>query len=76
VRHRDRKVLVRHQHRARQLCIASAAARKRLDDRRKIGARIGEEIIDAMLGERAQKHLPGDRFALDAALHVRPNRSL
>src|SRR2546429_4906210 len=41
MRHRDREVFVRHQHRARQLGVASPSPRKRLDDGRKVRARIG-----------------------------------
>ena len=33
---------------------------------------LAKKIIDAVLGERAEEHFPGDRFALDASLHVRP----
>jgi hypothetical protein len=63
VRHGDREVLVRHQHRPRQPGVAGAGAAERLDDGREIGARIGEEEIDAVLGERAQENVAGDRGA-------------
>jgi hypothetical protein len=63
VRHGDREVLVRHQHRPRQPGVAGAGAAERLDDGREIGARIGEEEIDAVLGEGAKKDVAGDRGA-------------
>jgi hypothetical protein len=37
---------------------------------------LAKKKIDAVLGECAQKDFPGDRFALDASLHVRPCGSL
>ena len=62
VRHGDREILVRHQHRPRHLAVrAFARAAIGLDDRREIGARIGEEEIDAVLGKRAQENLARDR---------------
>jgi hypothetical protein len=63
VRHGDGEVLVRHQYRARDFGVAGAGAAERLDDRREVGPRIGEEEIDAVLGERAQEHVAGDRRA-------------
>ena len=76
MRHRDREIFVRHQDRPRQFHVAATPARKTFDDRRKVGAGIAEEIVDAVLGERAEKHFARDRFAFDAALHVHPCRWL
>ena len=66
VRHGDCEVLVRHQHRPRHLAVGTfARAAIGLDDRRKVGAGIGEEKIDAMIGKRAQKNLACDRRFFD-----------
>ena len=35
---------------------------------------LAEEEVDAVLGERAEKHFARDRLAFDAALHVHPLR--
>ena len=60
VRHGDREILVRHQHRLRHLGVGLLGAAEGFDDRREVGAGIGEEIIDAVVGERAQERLGGD----------------
>ena len=67
VRHADREIFVRHQHRLRHLGVGFFGAAEGFDDRRKIGARIAEKIIDAVIGERAQEGLGGDRRPLAPA---------
>ena len=64
VRHGDRQVLVRNQDRLRHLGIGLLGAAEGFHDRRKIGAGIAEEIIDAVVGERAQERFGGDRWPL------------
>ena len=64
VRHGDRQVLVRHQNRLRHLGVGLLGAAEGFHDRRKVGAGIGEEIIDAVIGERAQERFGGDRRPL------------
>ena len=66
VRHGDREVLVRDHQRLRHLGVGLLGAAEGLDDRREVGARVGEEIVDAVVGERAQERLSGDRRALVA----------
>ena len=66
VRHRDREVLVRHHHRPRHLRVGLLGPRESLDDRREIGARIAEEKVDAVIGERAQEGVGGDRRPVGA----------
>ena len=61
MRHGDREILVRHKDRLRHLGVGCAARLEGLDDRREVGARVGEEIVDAMGGERAQENLARDR---------------
>ena len=63
VRHRDREILVRDHQRLRHLGVGLLGAAEGLDDRREIGARIGEEIVDAVIGERPQERFAGDRRA-------------
>ncbi len=65
VRHRDRDVLVRHQHRLD----AGAAARERLDERRKVGARVAEQARDAVLAH------PREVALCDGFLRLRHARS-
>jgi len=59
VRHRDRRVLVRHDHRSRRRRAAGARARQRLDHGRKVGAGIAEQVIDAVRRERREDHVGG-----------------
>ncbi len=63
MRHRHREVLVRDHQRRRYLGIRLLGAAVGLDDRREIGARIGEEIVDAVVGQRPQEGLSRDRRA-------------
>jgi hypothetical protein len=70
MRHGDREILVRHQDRPRQFCVARPAAGKCLDDGRKIGPRIGEEEVDAVLGKRSQEDIGRNRSARGALLLV------
>ena len=58
---------MRNDQRRRHLGVRLLGAAERLDHGREIGARIGEEIIDAVVGERAQEGLSGDRGTV---LHV------
>jgi hypothetical protein len=60
LRHRDREVLVRHQDGLRHFRVGLFGAAERLDDRREISARVAEEVIGAVIGERAQKRLGGN----------------
>ena len=46
------------------LALVFLRAAEGLDDRREVRARIGEEIIDAVIGERAQERLGGDCWPL------------
>ena len=64
VRHGDGEIFVRHQDRLRHLGIGFLGAAEGFHDRREIGARVAEEIIDAVIGERAQEGLGGDRRPL------------
>ncbi len=57
VRHRHRGVLVRDHHRLRNGGTLLLTAREGLDDRREVGAGIGEEVVDAVRLEGAQQHL-------------------
>jgi hypothetical protein len=66
VRHGDREILVRNDQRRGHLGVRLLGAAEGLDDRREIGAGIGEEIIDAMIGQRAEEGLSGDRRAFVA----------
>ena len=78
MRHGDREVLVRHQYRSRHLGVRVAGPAEGFDDRRKVGARIGEEEIDAMLGERPQEDLAGNgcaRGGLSVRQGILPGRS-
>ena len=61
MRHRDREIFVRHQHRPWHLGVGLLGAAERLDDRREIGAGIAEEIVDAVIGQRSQEGLGGNR---------------
>ena len=60
VRHRHRDVLVRHGDELRDLAVAAGVARDRLDDRREVGARIGEHVVDAAVGEAPDIGFRGD----------------
>ena len=64
VRHGDREVLMRHQNGLGHLGVGLLGAAEGFDDRREIGARIAEEIIGAVIGERAQEGFGGDRLPL------------
>ena len=57
VRHADRDHLVRHRDRARRGESAALGARQRLDQRREVGAGVGEEEVDAALRERREIRL-------------------
>ena len=52
MRHRDREILVRHKDRLRYRHVGALGALECLDDRRKVSARVGEEVVDSMGGER------------------------
>ncbi len=67
VRHADRQVLVRNQDRLRHLGIGLLGPAERFHDRRKIGAGIAEEVVDAVVSERAQECLGGDCRSLAPA---------
>ena len=54
VRHREGEVLVRREHRLRHRHAGPRGFRERLDERREIGARIGEQIFDPTLGEQRE----------------------
>ncbi len=58
VRHRHREIFMRRGDEARVLASA-AVARNRLDDRREIGAGIGEDIVDAAFAEPGEKRFRG-----------------
>ncbi len=67
MRHRHRGILVRHHHRARYLAVGVGGAREGLDDRRKVGAGIAKQVVDAVRGERFQVVFGRDacpRFAI------------
>ena len=53
--HGDREVLVRHQHGARHTGACHFGAREALHDRRKIGAGVGEEVLDRMPVQRGEQ---------------------
>ncbi len=55
MRHGDGGILMRHQDGPRHLGAALGRSREALDDRGKVGAGIGEEIIDAMRREALQQ---------------------
>jgi len=76
VRHADRQVLVRNQDRLGNLGVGLLGASERFHDRRKIGAGIAEEIIDAVVGERAQERLGGDRGPLPSRCDGHASRPL
>ena len=60
VRHRDSEVLVRDREEARNCFAAARERHEALDDRREVGARVREHVIDAAPLERAQEAF-GDR---------------
>ena len=64
--HGDRKIFVRHQNRLRHLGVGLLGAAEGLDDRREVRAGIGEEIVGAVIGQRAQECLGGDCWPLSA----------
>ena len=64
MRHGDRQVFVGNDQRLRHLGVGLFRAREGLDDRREIGAGIGEKVVGAVIGERAQERLSGDRGAV------------
>ncbi len=64
VRHGDREVFVRHQNRLRHLGVGLLGAAEGFDNRRKIRAGIAEEVVNAVIGERAQEGLGGNRRPL------------
>jgi len=59
MRHRHRRVLVRHHDRPRHRPVAALGARERLDQRREIGAGIDEQIVDPVRGKSIQLILGG-----------------
>jgi hypothetical protein len=63
VGHRHREILVRDHQRRRHLGVGQLGAAERLDDRREVGARVGEEIVDTVVGEGAEEGLSGDGWA-------------
>jgi hypothetical protein len=75
MRHPDGKILVRYQNRFRDLGIGFLGAAESFDDRRKVGARIDEKIVRAVVGECAQKSFGGDRWPLSRRCrgHFRPS---
>src|SRR5262249_60175351 len=48
----------------RNLCVGLLGAAEGLDDRREVRARIGEEIVGAVIGQGAQERLGGDCWPL------------
>ena len=62
VRHRHRQILMRRKERLRRRQPAMRGLGVRFDDRREIGAGIGEEVFDAAFGEERQI---GFRHAVD-----------
>ena len=60
VRHGDREVLVRHQHGLGHLGVGFLRAREGFHDGREVGAGVAEEIVGAVVGERAQEGFGGD----------------
>ena len=64
MRHGDREIFMRHQNGSGYLGVGLLGAAEGFHDRREIGAGIGEEIIDAVVGERAQEALRGDHWPL------------
>src|SRR5665213_41536 len=74
MRHGDRQVFVRHQHGLGNLGVGLLGAAEGFHDGWEIGARIGEHVIDAMVGERAQEGFRRDRRLLSGVRgcgHVR-----
>ena len=65
VRHRHREILVRRDQRLRHGHAGMRRLRVGLDDRREIGAGIGEQVLDAAIGEQREIGL---RDALDRHL--------
>ena len=61
VRHGHRQIFMRYQHRHRHFGVGLLGAAEGFDDRRKVCTGIGEQIIGAVIGERAQEGLGGDR---------------
>ena len=55
---------MRHQHRLGNLGVGLLGAGEGFDDRRKIGAGIGEEKINAVVGQGTQISLGGNRGTL------------
>ncbi len=64
MRHADREVFVRDEHGPRDLGIGLFGAAEGFHDRRKVGAGIGEEILDAVIGQCAQECFGGNRWPL------------
>ena len=59
VRHRHRDVLMGHGDDARIFPVGAGVARQRLDDRREIGAGIGEHVFDPAIGQAGEEGLGG-----------------
>jgi hypothetical protein len=66
MRHRHAHVLVRHDHHLGQPPAELLALGVGLDDRREVGAAVGEQVLDAARGEQAQ---PGFRGGLGLEGH-------
>ena len=64
MRHGDREVLVRHQNGLWHLGVRFLGAAEGFHDGGKVRAGIGEEIVNAVVGKRAQKGFGGDRWPL------------
>ena len=60
VRHGDRDTFMRNEHRPRHLPVAAGGTAIRLDHRRKIGARIDEQVLNAVCGKQVQIVFRGD----------------
>ena len=54
MRHGERAILMRHHHRSRHLSVGPRRTCEGFDDRCEVGARIAEQVIDAVRGERIQ----------------------
>ncbi len=66
--HGDRRHLVRDGHRARQRLARREALGVRLDERREVGPRVGEEVFHAAAREQLQVGL-GGRLDRDLLAH-------
>ncbi len=71
VRHRHRRVLVRHDDRPRDAPIAALGPGERFDQGSEVGARIDEQVVDAVRPESVEIVLRGDP-TLSARIHFRP----